>query len=192
MFGVTFVGGQRLRRPAPIVFESPSPSGAVPVVIAPAKELVVDVAGAVKKPGVVHLPSGSRVEDAIKAVGGSSEKADLSQINQAAALNDGVQVYVRFKDDSLNKGEVASPYRGGEVAKKPSSRAEKKAPSGKVSLNSASSADLQSLPGVGPATAEKILTYRKEHGQFRSIDELLAVKGIGDKKLEKMRPFLKL
>lgn len=244
------------------------------------KEVVVAMAGAVKIPGLLHLSSDARVGDAIKRAGGAKPDADLDEINLAAKLSDGDQIYVPHRKTGRSEEKIAdserSPratrtariaprYRGGELlphyaplppltppplggtppAKegsspyrdlpvstelppqteapprseppsfggpssrddlpsfdspppRPSSRGTrghggaKARPAGLVSLNTASEADLETLPGIGPATAQKILAYRREHGGFRSIDEITAIRGIGPKKLETMRPYLRL
>jgi len=163
--------------------------------------LRVHVAGAVKKPGVYGLKVGSRVEDAIKAAGGAAPKGDLETINLAQELEDGQQIYI------AQKGQVPRPkvsvVTGGKDtsgASAPQTREpvrtsiEKlKVPGeGKVNINTAGLEELQRLPGVGPTTAERILEYRREHGKFESVDELDEVKGIGPKKLEKLKPFVSL
>lgn len=213
LLGAGYVGAQRLRQPGPVVIQSvDSPASSQISAEAPKptlpsathEEVVVDVSGAVQKGGVLHLSPGSRVEDALKQAIAKPD-ADLESLNLAAKLEDGTVVYVPHKDATLNKQPVAESYVGGPAApakyssvaghaSRSSSHASSgpKQPAGKVSLNTGSLAQLETLPGVGPATAQKILDYRAEHGGFGSVDELLAVKGIGDKKLEKLRPWLTL
>jgi competence protein ComEA len=191
-------------RPAPIVF---TPAPPISKTTAPVKEVVVHVVGAVQKPGVLHLPEGSRVEDAIKAAGGTLPNADLEPFNFAARLIDGTQLRVTLRQTAQRpkpmSGDLApvvvpipDAYLARPVATKTkpthSRSGAKKAPSQPVSLNSATAEQLQTLPGVGPSTAEKIIAYRQAHGGFTSVDEMLDVKGIGPKKLEKMRPWLQL
>ena len=198
------VKGQR--QPAPIVFHNlpVQPPIASKPVETTGGDVVVDATGAVKKPDVLHLPAGSRVEDAVKAAGGATSDADLEQLNLAAKLVDGTQVFVPRKGTGGPGGAVAETYKGGEVsepytahplsAKAPSGgfRGKKAPPSQPVSLNSANPDELQSVPGIGPATAQKIIDYRKEHGRFSSVDELAAVKGIGQKRVDAMKKYLKL
>lgn len=186
---------------APIVI-TPGPS---PDAIAPAaasKMIIVDVQGAVRNPGIQRLPESTRVFEAIEAAGGKTEKADTSPLNLAAKLTDGAQLYVPTKGAN-DANRVAESIAGGPQAPNPylanpgksssSGRSSgPKRPSGPVSLNTGSKAQLESLPGVGPSTADKIIAYRIEHGGFSSINELLAVKGIGPKKLKAMRQWLKL
>jgi competence protein ComEA len=228
--GISFVGISRMRPDAPLSVETISRS--TPPVDAPktepvitdspkpeATEVVVDVSGAVKKRGIQRLPVGSRVDDAIKAAGGTTADADLDEINLAAKLVDGDPVFIPTKiKTKTTKGDVPPPsltgkiadhYRGGEVkstysirpltvmpaplgGKSGSEHPSKAKATGPVSLNTGSEAQLETLPGVGPATAQKIIDYRQEHGGFSSVEEIQSVKGIGPKKFEKMKPFLKL
>lgn len=132
--------------------------------------LLVDVDGAVRRPGLVSLPPGSRVIDALAAAGGPGPKADEGAINLAAPVVDGQQVVV--------------PERGAVAATGPSAAA---ASGATVSLNTAAAAQLEELPRVGPALAARIIEYRTAHGAFRSIDELGEVGGIGPKILAGLR-----
>jgi competence protein ComEA len=139
-------------------------------------ELVVHVAGAVAAPGVHALPAGSRVVDAIDAAGGLVDAADGTRLNLAAPLTDGARVYVP------TAGEDPPPVAmGGAVG------GEDGAPGGPIDLNTADAAALESLPGVGPATAAAIVEHRAKVGAFTSVDQLLDVPGIGDAKLEALR-----
>ena len=205
LLGVTYVGSQQLKRPAPIVIEqNPTATAPKTVSVSPTlpivRELVVHVAGAVKKPGVFKFPADGRVLDAIEKAGGTQPDADLESINLAAKLEDATQLYVPHKDTKLNSTSIApaySPDKSREsYASKPKSEGKTethsgaKHPTGVVNLNTASSEQLQTIPGIGPSTAEKIIEYRHEHGGFASVDELTVVKGIGEKKLEKMRKWL--
>ena len=205
VIGALFFVGARYQRPKPALdvssltagpaaVPSPSPQG-------PAT-LKVDVEGNVVRPGLQTLPADARVSDAIAAAGGKTADADTEPLNLAAKLVDGSQVYVpnRAKPEP---DKVAEPYRGGPGVASPydshpattsggGHSGGKKHPSGPVSLNTGSEGQLESLPGVGPSTAKKILEYRQAHGGFSSVDELMAVKGIGPKKLKAMRQWLKL
>ncbi|MEP6756942.1 MAG: helix-hairpin-helix domain-containing protein [Chthonomonadales bacterium] len=190
---------------------NPTPSSvANPTVsTAPPKptEVVVHVAGSVKTPGVYHLPETARNNDAVKAAGGPKQEANLAGINLAAPVVDGSQLYIPSKaehpdggasretvtsstgkpgkkDHASSKSSRGSASSGGK-GNKLTSPAE-----GKVNVNTAGSEQLQRLPGVGPAMAEKIIQHRKENGPFTSPDQLTEVSGIGPKKFEKMKPFV--
>ena len=124
--------------------------------------LVVDVAGAVRRPGLVRLPNGSRVSDAVEHAGGLTARAARDAVNLAAPVGDGQQVLV--------------PERGAASA---GAAGPAGAAAGPVSLSSATPEQLDALPGVGPVTAQKIVDYRAQHGGFRSVEELDAIPGIG-------------
>ncbi len=139
--------------------------------------VVVHVVGQVRRPGVLHLPPGSRVADALEAAGGATGKADLGGVNLARVLVDGEQVRVP------RPGEVvlgaAGPGGGGAGP-----------PGALVPLNSADLATLDALPGVGPVLAGRIVDWRTVHGRFTTVDELAEVSGIGEKLLERLRPLV--
>lgn len=146
--------------------------------------IYVDVGGEVKDPSVVELPDGSRVTDAITAAGGLTEQADLTDINRAAFVSDGEKIYIpsqvsELEDDGLSAGEGG----GGGTAK---------SSDGRININTADSTQLQELTGVGPATAEKIIDYRKQNGRFQSIEDIKNVSGIGDKTYEKLKDHIKV
>ncbi|MDY5287015.1 MAG: helix-hairpin-helix domain-containing protein [Lentihominibacter sp.] len=146
--------------------------------------IYVDVGGEVKDPSVVELPDGSRVTDAITAAGGLTEQADLTDINRAAFVSDGEKIYIpsqvsELEDDGLSVGEGG----GGGTAK---------SSDGRININTADSTQLQELTGVGPATAEKIIDYRKQNGRFQSIEDIKNVSGIGDKTYEKLKDHIKV
>jgi len=138
--------------------------------------LVVHVAGAVQSPGVYRLAAGARVIDAVQAAGGVAADSNSDAINLAAMLADGERVYVP------RVGEVPPAV----VSGSPGS-ADSKTPSGPINLNTATADDLDTLPGVGPATAAAILSYRNENGPFASVDDLGEVRGIGAAKLDALR-----
>jgi len=154
-------------RAAPVAAAAPIRAGKGPL-------LVVHVVGAVRKPGLYELHHGARVADAVARAGGATRRADLSLVNLAAPLADGTQVVVQAK----------SPAGAGAGSGSTSSAS---APSGPVHLNSATLEQLDTLPGVGPVTAQKILDYRQEHGAFSSLEELDAIPGIGPARIESLR-----
>lgn len=149
-------------------------------------EIVVHVAGAVKNPGVVRIPRGSRVDDAVRAAGGFSSQADPDSVNLAQLLEDGVQVYVPRRGES-----VVVEGRVGAVESSPApARARSEGSTGRININTATAEQLESLPGIGPVTARAIVEYRRQNGGFHSVEELLEVRGIGEKRLEQIRPFV--
>ena len=129
----------------------------------PSGELVIDVVGKVKRPGIVTLPAGSRVHDAVAEAGGVRGKVDTSTLNMARVLTDGEQILVGLEP-------VASGAATGGTS----------AAGARISLGTATLEQLDTLPGIGPVTAQAILDHRSEHGPFTSVDDLLDVKGIGD------------
>jgi competence protein ComEA len=138
--------------------------------------VVIDVGGAVRQPGVYRLAVGSRVVDALEIAGGPAEDIDLDQINLASTINDGQRVWF------TRKGEVPP---AGFAGSSPASLVT--GSPGSIDLNSATLEQLDSLSGIGPATAKAIIDRRNELGRFRSVDDLLTVKGIGPTKLESIR-----
>ncbi|MGX8773663.1 MAG: helix-hairpin-helix domain-containing protein [Bacillota bacterium] len=140
--------------------------------------IFVDIGGAVKTPMLAELPDGSRVDDAIEAAGGLKQEADMTTINRAEFLVDGQKIYI----PSLALDEDGNVIEDSQaVSGYPSD------PMGKVNINTADSSQLQTLSGVGPATAEKIIDYRQTNGSFSSIEDIKNVSGIGDKTFEKLR-----
>jgi competence protein ComEA len=134
-------------------------------------KVVVHVVGAVRRPGLYALRDGARIADAVRRAGGTTRKADLESINLAAPVEDGLQVVVPRRQPPAAPGTAAA----GEPA------------SGPIHLNTASLEQLDTLPGVGPVTAQKILDWRQSHGAFTSVDDLDAIPGIGPARLEQLR-----
>ncbi|MET7637905.1 helix-hairpin-helix domain-containing protein [Streptomyces sp. NPDC005438] len=152
-------------------------SGASPHSSAPqggARRVVVDVSGKVRRPGIHRLPAGSRVEDALKAAGGVRSGTDTKGLNRARLLVDGEQIVVGSAQQPTGAGPEpgAGPAQSG-------------AP---VSLSSATTEQLETLPGVGPVLAQKIVDFRNEHGGFTSVDQLREVSGIGDRRFDELQP----
>ena len=147
----------------------------------------VHVAGAVKKPGVVTLDGQARVVDALDAAGGTKKNADLTQVNLARVVKDGEQIVVpEIADDAGANAQPAAPRTAGSgtgTAAGPAAGAGQK-----ININSASAAELENLPGIGPVTAAAIVAYREEKGPFASVDALTEVSGIGEATLEKIKP----
>jgi competence protein ComEA len=159
------------------------------VSVAPARDgsAVVHVVGTVRRPGVYRLRLGQRVQDAIRRAGGAKGDTDLQAINLAAKVADGQQVVVPTRAATGAVGAVGGAAAGGGVAGAGSGSAAGAAPAAPVNLNSATAEQLDALDGVGPATAQKILEYRTQHGGFSSVDDLAQVAGIGPKKLEALK-----
>ena len=155
----------RPREVVPVVAEgaavAPSPAAAS------GGEVVVHVVGSVRRPGLVRLPAGSRVADAIDAAGGGTAPKVLSTVNLARVLVDGEQIAVGARG-------AAGQAQGG------------------LPLNSAKAADFEALPGIGPVLAQRIVAWREQHGAFRSVDELGEVPGIGDAILGQVRPLVRV
>lgn len=138
-------------------------------VAAPPPGVVVDVVGAVTRPGLYRLRQGDRIADAVTRAGGATAKADLEQLNLAAPVADGEQVVVPRR--GVAGGPVAATG----------------APAGPVHLSTATVEQLDALLGIGPVTAQKIVDYRTQHGAFHSVDELDAIPGIGPARIEQLR-----
>lgn len=137
-------------------------------------DVVVHVVGQVRSPGVVHLPAGSRVWDAISAAGGPSDAADLEAVNLARVLSDGEQLYVPEPGDGVMGSVVGA------------------AGDPRLDLNAADGPALEALPGIGPVIAQRILDWRTEHGRFSTVEELNEVRGIGQAVLEQVRDLVRV
>jgi competence protein ComEA len=159
------------------------------VSVAPARDgsATVHVVGAVRRPGVYRLRLGQRVEDAIRRAGGARDSTDLQAINLAAKVADGQQVVVPRRAVAGGSGAVAGGGGTGGASAGAGAGAAGAAPSAPINLNSATAEQLDTLDGVGPATAQKILEYRTQHSGFASVDDLAQVAGIGPKKLEALK-----
>jgi competence protein ComEA len=151
--------------PSPVASVRPSPS--------PSGEVVVEVVGKVHRPSVVTLPAGSRVQDALEAVGGARPGVDTSDQNLARVLTDGEQIRIGLEP-------APAQAQGPPTAQ----------PGGVVDLNTASLEALQTIPGVGPVIAARIVTYREQNGGFRAVEELLEVSGIGEVTFAQMQPMV--
>lgn len=180
------------------------------------EEIKVYIVGEVNKPGVVNLRKGQIIEDAIKAAGGSTVKADLDNINLAYKLQENVMLKILPKlEPTLIKGEIKkehtniasiaptptksiNPGFAGVEIKSDSGGAilnentEKGVSNGKVNINSATEVELETLPGVGPSTASKIVTFRQKSGNFKKIEDIMNVPGIGEGKFEDMKEFISI
>jgi competence protein ComEA len=152
-------------------------AGAPDAVGTPGAEIVVDVSGKVRDPGIHSLPTGSRVADALRAAGGVRPGTNTDGLNRARFLVDGEQVVVGGPAPVQGSGAGGAATGGTAGA----------APSAPVSLNTATVEQLDTLPGVGPVLAQHIIDYRTQHGGFRSVDELRDVNGIGERRFADLR-----
>ncbi len=146
--------------------------------------ITVHVAGAVNNPGVYKLRSGARFNDGVIAAGGATDQADLNSVNLAMLLNDGEQIYILKRNE---KPHTITAQRS------PSSATGGSASSGNpkvaiININTASLAELEQLPGVGPSTAKAIINYREKNGAFVTVQDLINVRGIGPAKLDEILP----
>jgi len=177
-FALALALANRLLRDAGSAYEAaPSASASSVASTVSPQLLVVDVVGAVRRPGVYRVTHGARVADAVTRAGGATRKADLALVNLAAPVADGTQIVVPARPPAAAGGGGGGGGGGSDPA----------TPAGPVHLNTATLEDLDALPGVGPVTAQKILDYRQQHGAFASVDELDAISGIGPKRLDQLR-----
>lgn len=147
------------------------------------KEIIIHVTGAVKKQGIVKIKQGSRISDVIDVAGGIDDRADLSKINLAYIVQDGQKIYVPSIDDKEDT-ETILEEAGVNVIKDGTDSNNKK---DKININNASQTELETLSGVGPSTALKIINYRNENGKFKKIDDIKNVPGIGEAKFENIK-----
>ena len=148
------------------------------------KTIMVDISGEIITPGVVKLPEGSRIIDAITAAGGKTEDADLSKVNLAYILDDGVQLYIPRYNEKLEK-EIVQTEPGVGIIQEGINTTSKK--DSKVNINIANKEKLATLPGIGEGTAEKIIEYRSKTGKFKTIDEIKKIPGIGESKFKSLK-----
>jgi competence protein ComEA len=176
---------------APVAFAAPRGAGAsggtttASTARAHARVLVVDVAGEVHRPGVYRVPTGARVEEAVRQAGGVTRRGESAAVNLAMPLHDGQQIVVP------RRGAAGSVAAGGSAAAgvtgAAGGAATGGAPAQPISLSSATVEQLDTLDGIGPTLAGRIVQYREAHGGFRSVGELRQVSGIGDKRFEALR-----
>ena len=168
--GVGFLAGVRHGAPAPIELPAAAAGAPLPVATTQPSMLWVHLAGAVRQPGLYEVPAGFRVGDLVEKAGGLGVDADRAAVNLAERLRDEQQVYVPAE------GELpAAAAHGSDVA-------------GPIDVNTATAAQLDELPGIGPSLAAAIIAFRAEHGPFAALDALEQVPGIGPSKLSRLRP----
>lgn len=176
LIGTIFV----LRRPEPvamtIITPTPRPTPTLAMVL-------VDVRGAVAKPGVYALPSGSRVQDALVLAGDVANSAEIRGLNMARKLNDGEQLYIPTAGEAT-AAPIATASKGDKVP------TPTKTPLGKINLNTATIEELDALPGIGPAIAQRIVEYRTQNGGFKQPEDLKKVRGIGDVLFSQVKDYI--
>ena len=153
-------------------------------------KIIIHVSGAVVNEGIVELEEKARVADAIEAAGGVTEDAYMRDINLASLLEDGMKVYIPTKEEVMQKEENSDYIIGSNNIIENNNVESKK--SGKVNINTATKEELDTLPGVGELTANKIISYREENGKFKSIEEIKEVSGIGDSKFEQIKDLIEI
>ena len=153
------------------------------------KKIIIHISGQVNNEGVYELEEGSRIIDAINKAGGVTETADTSQINLAEKIEDGAKIYVPAKGEEsveTNSQEEKTTKNTKDIVQN------KETKSKKININTATEEELDTLPGIGQATAQKIIEYRKENGKFSKIEDIKDVSGIGDSKFEKIKDLIEV
>jgi competence protein ComEA len=174
--GVKLLMGSGDPPPAPVRLDRPAADRSRPGAEPRAQTVYVHLAGAVRRPGLVQLPPGTRVATALEKVGGPTRRADLTLVNLAAEVQDGQQIVVPVAGAAP---AGAGPEAGTETA-----------PAAKIHLSTATAEQLDQVDGLGPTLAARIIEFRDAHGGFRSIQELAEVDGIGEKRLATLREAL--
>ena len=157
------------------------------------EKIIVHISGAVQNEGIVELESGSRVADAIEKAGGLKENAYMDEINLAYQLEDGEKIHIptveeqKEKENQESKVENESGTGSDGTTSRSSNSSINNGSQTKININTATEEELDTLPGIGPSTATKILDYRKEKGKFKTIEEIKEVSGIGESKYEKIK-----
>ncbi|MEZ4591228.1 MAG: helix-hairpin-helix domain-containing protein [Chloroflexota bacterium] len=186
--GVALVGRAQ---PTPIVIQPPVPT-AQPQPSPTPGPLRVFVSGAVTAPAVYEMPHNAIVQQAVERAGGFTPEADTAVVNLALPLFEGMQIYVPTQDETAQQppAVISEPVRSIGVDVGEVTETAVDAPAGLVNINSADVAELDTLPGIGPSTAEKIVEYRESNGPFATIDEITSVSGIGPAKFEQIQSFI--
>lgn len=151
--------------------------------------VIVHITGSVKNPGIVKLKEGSRIEDAIEAAGGLTENADISNVNLAYVLDDGIKIKIpNLDDEDIGDEDVLSKDSGEGIIQED----EKKTNTNIVNINKATENELSTLPGIGNSLATRIVEYRKQNGNFKTIEDIKNVSGIGESKFANIKDFISI
>ena len=150
------------------------------------EKIVIHITGAICNEGIYELEENSRIADAVKMAGGLKEDADLKQINLAYVLEDGMKINIPSKNENINEDSNNTES----YITKENLNSSNNTKISKVNINNATQTELETLPGIGPSTALKIINYRKENGKFSNVEELKNVNGIGDNKFEAMKKYV--
>lgn len=148
-------------------------------------KIVIHITGEVEEEGVIELEKGARISDAIEEAGGTTEEADLSNVNLAYSLSDGQKVKIPNINEKDEEIIVVEEKAGDNIIIE-----ENKSKEEKININKAAQTEIETLPGIGPSTALKIINYRNEHGKFKNIEDIKNVSGIGDSKFENIKEYI--
>ena len=144
-------------------------------------EIVVHITGSIQNPGIVTIPEGSRIIDVISSAGGVTPDADFSKINLAYIVSDAQKIYIPSVNDNFNESNYISDLPGENVLEDSSTS---------ININTASQSELETLPGVGPSTALKIIDYRSKNGNFKKVEDIMNVPGIGESKFNNLKDYI--
>lgn len=150
------------------------------------EKIVIHISGAVNKEGVIEILSTARIKDAIEMAGGVKENADLTNINLAQVLEDGVKIYIPIKEEQVLEEKTSKNVEVNNIKLEDSNK------TNIVNINTANQTQLETLPGIGASTALKIINYRKQNGKFNNIEDIKQVSGIGESKFNKIKNFIKV
>ena len=153
------------------------------------EKIIIHITGAVNKEGIVELEENARLADAIEKAGGTKENADISSINLATILEDGMKIHIPTIEETKSMNQNNTSLQTNIQTEEIATNTKKQE---KININTADEEQLDTLPGIGPSTASKIIEYRKEKGKFKSIEEIKEVSGIGDAKFEKIKNLIKV
>ena len=152
------------------------------------EQVIIHITGSVKNPGIVKLKEGSRIEDAIEAAGGLTENADITNVNLAYVIDDGIKIKIPSVTDEDIEDEVISENIGENIVEENNETSKGNI----VNINKATESELQELPGIGSSLASKIIDYRNQNGKFNNIEDIKNVNGIGESKYSSIKDLIKV